>query len=26
VLRGELPPNIVNPAVLQQPNYRAGTR
>ncbi|MGN6362274.1 MAG: C-terminal binding protein [Thermomicrobiales bacterium] len=26
VLRGELPPNIVNPAVLQQPNYRAGAR
>ena len=23
VLRGELPPNIVNPAVLKQPNYRA---
>jgi D-3-phosphoglycerate dehydrogenase len=26
VLRGELPPNIVNPAVVQQPNYRAGAR
>ncbi len=26
VLRGETPPNIVNPAVMDHPNYRAGRR